>query len=159
MRISLSEVAYTFWHLNDQGCIWLCVLMQYSEFNSVYWLQWSNCSSCLVQFWLSVSWLGFERMIDSVVLEIDEVSVIDWFRNWWLGFIYVKNWWLGFSDWLMRLYLMVVVQRWLILSFNVIDGSSLTIWWNVACILCWCVPGVSSLKIYETWSLEKEWTW
>ena len=33
MLVSLSEVAYTCWHMNDQGFNWSCVLMRYSEFN------------------------------------------------------------------------------------------------------------------------------
>jgi len=42
------------------------------------------------------------------------------------------------------------------LSFNIVDGSSMKIGWNVAFKLWCCVPRVSSLKIYEMRSLEEE---
>ena len=40
----------------------------------------------------------------------------------------------------------------LCLSLNVWSGSSLKIWWNVACKLCSIKVVGSSVKIYETWS-------
>ena len=66
-----------------------------------------------------------------------------WFRDWWLSIQWLVN-------------VMVVLQWWLILSFNVVDGSNMKIGWNVAFRLWCCDLGVSSLKLYETWSLEEK---
>lgn len=76
--VALSEVAYTFWKMNDQGYSWFCVLIQHSEFSSVYLLQWSHCSIWLVKFLLCISCFSFGDWLIKCV------------RDWWL--LYSDDW-------------------------------------------------------------------